>query len=238
MFFLVSKKLAWVALPWVWAAALLVLAFLARRRRALAAALALSACVTLGALAFPPAVNALGGLLSASGTSTMDPEIEYDVAIVLGGHPARDEAGADVVRRGRARHVLYSGALGPAGVARRRAGFIARGVPADRIVIESRSRNTRENAVESARVVAAHGWRTVLIVTSAPHVERAAGCFRRVGLRPDVLAVDAAPLRGRRPRTLALRRSAELLHEVIGRAVYRLVGYSAPWPPPLGEELR
>ncbi len=229
MFFLLSKKLAWVTLPGVWTAALLGLAFLARRRRALAAAIALFACATLVAFATPPAVNALERILAASGRSTVQPELEYDVAIVLGSDPARNEAGADAVRDGKARNLVYSGALGPADAAEVRAEFIARGVPPGRIVIEARSRNTRENAVESARVVAEHGWRSVLLVTSASHVERAAGCFRRVGLRPDVLAVpDPAPLRGRRPRAFVLRRSSELLHEFIGRAVYRLVGYSEP----------
>jgi uncharacterized SAM-binding protein YcdF (DUF218 family) len=156
----------------------------------------------------------------------MKPGLEYDVAIVLANSPARDEAGADVIRRGGARHLLYSGAFGRDEV---RSDLVARGVPGDRIVIESRSRNTRENAVESARVVAAHGWRSVLLVTSAPHVERAVGCFHRVGLRPDVLAVaDPTPLRGRKPYAAALARSSDLLHELIGRAVYRVVGYSGP----------
>ena len=229
MFYLLSKKLAWVALPAVWVAVLLGLAFLARRHRALAAALVLGAFVTLGALASPPTVNFLERALASSGRSTMKPEGEYDVAIVLGSNEARNEAGAEVVRSGRARYLLYSGALGPAGAAELRSEFIERGVPGNRVVVEHRSRNTRENAVESARVVAARGWRSILLVTSAPHVERAAGCFHRVGLRPDVLAVaDAPTLWGRRPRAIALERSSELLHEFIGRAVYRLVGYTAP----------
>src|SRR3990172_1645872 len=114
MFFLLSKKLAWVALPGVWVAVLLGLAFLARRHRALAAALVLGAFVTLGALASPPTVNFLERTLAASGRSTMKPEGEYDVAIVLGSNEARNEAGAEVVRSGRARYLLYSGALGPA----------------------------------------------------------------------------------------------------------------------------
>ena len=130
---------------------------------------------------------------------------------------------------GRARYLLYSGALGAADNAGVRSDLIARGVPGDRIVIEARSRNTRENAVESARVIAARGWRSVLLVTSAAHVERAAGCFHRIGLRPDVLPVtDSAPLIHVWPSADALERSSQLLHELVGRVVYRVLGYSEP----------
>jgi hypothetical protein len=42
-----------------------------------------------------------------------------------------------------------------------------------------------------------------------------------------VLSVaDSAPLRPGCPRGVALQRSSELLHELIGRAGYRLVGFS------------
>ena len=199
------------------------------RGRGLAAALVVSACATLGALASPPIVNALERVVAASGQSTMKSDLEYDVAVVLGGGPARIEAGADVVRRGRARYLLYSGAFGAADNAGVRSDLIARGVPGDRIVIEARSRNTRENAAESARVIAACGWRSVLLVTSAAHVERAAGCFRRIGLRPDVLPVtDSAPLIHVWPSADALERSSQLLHELVGRVVYRVLGYSEP----------
>jgi uncharacterized SAM-binding protein YcdF (DUF218 family) len=227
VFFLASKALSWVDLPATWVAALLAVAFLVRRRRALAAALVVIACATLGALASPPIVNALERVLVASGQSTMKPELEYDVAVVLAGSPARIVAGADVVRRGRARYLLYSGELDAAESAAVRSDLIARGVPGDRVVIEDRSRNTRENATESARVIAARGWRSILLVTSAAHVERAAGCFHRIGLRPDVLPVtDTAPLLHVWPRAVALERSSALLHELVGRLVYRVLGYS------------
>ncbi len=227
VFFFTSKALSWVALPAAWTAALLAVAFLARRRRALAVALVVIACATLCALASPPIANALGRVVVASGQSTMKPELEYDVAVVLGGNPARIVAGADVMRRGRARYLLYSGALGAADSAAVRSDLIARGVPGDRIVIEDRSRNTRENAVESASVIAARGWRSILLVTSAAHVERADGCFHRIGLRPDVLPVAVwKPILHVWPRAVALERSSQILHELVGRVVYRVLGYS------------
>jgi uncharacterized SAM-binding protein YcdF (DUF218 family) len=224
--FLVYKALWILTAPAMWAAALLALA-LSVRRRSLGVALALLACAPLAALTFPPVVNALDRAVTASGKSTIQPGIEYDVAIVLGGNQYRIEAGAEAVRRGQARYLLYTGALDPVGIQRLKSELIARGVPAERIVIESRSRNTRENAVESSRIVAARRWRSLLLVTGAAHVERAAGCFHQLGLRPDVLPVtEFSPMEGASPRTDALEHAVDLLHEIVGRLVYRLRGCS------------
>jgi uncharacterized SAM-binding protein YcdF (DUF218 family) len=106
----------------------------------------------------------------------------------------------------------------------------AAGVPAERIVVETGSRNTRENAREAARIAAARGWRRIALVTSAAHVPRALGCFRAAGLDPDVLPVDrrAAGTRGLAwaPRASALRGSTDALREATGRVVYGLLGWS------------
>ena len=108
------------------------------------------------------------------------------------------------------------------------------GIAPERLVLEGRSRNTRENALEAAQVVARERWGSLLLVTSAAHLPRAQGAFAAVGLRPDTLAVDvrAVPpsLRGLSPlpRAAHLLQSEAALHELAGRVVYRLRGYSVP----------
>jgi uncharacterized SAM-binding protein YcdF (DUF218 family) len=191
--------------------------------------LVLTLCAaTVAALSFSPIANALANDVAASGRTTMRSGIVYDVAIVLEGAPLRAVVAADVVRSGRARYLLYSGLLHEAGMAELTALFAAHGVPPDRVLFEVRSRNTRENAVESSRIVRLRGWQSLLLVTSASHVERAIGCFHRVGLKPDVLAVrDEWTLpHSWLLQTAALKLSMNALHELIGRAVYRIVGYS------------
>jgi uncharacterized SAM-binding protein YcdF (DUF218 family) len=224
--FLIYKGLWSLTVPAIWAAALVALA-LSVRRRSLGVVLALLACTPLAALTFPPVVNALDRAVSASGKSTIRPGLEYDAAIVLGGNLFRIQAGADVVRRGQARYLLYTGALDSSGIQRLTSELVARGVPAERIVIESRSRNTRENAIESSRIVVARHWRSLLLVTGTAHVERAVGCFRGLGLTPDVLPVtEFGPIEGVSPRADALEHAADLLHEIVGRFVYRIRGCS------------
>jgi uncharacterized SAM-binding protein YcdF (DUF218 family) len=55
------------------------------------------------------------------------------------------------------------------------------GVPTDRMTFESKSRNTYENAVFSADIVKPEASQNWLLVTSAFHMPRAMGCFRKAG---------------------------------------------------------
>jgi uncharacterized SAM-binding protein YcdF (DUF218 family) len=80
--------------------------------------------------------------------------------------------------------VLSGGGAGPlpeAEVMRRAA--LACGVPETALLIEPRSRNTFENARETARLLASRGLRSVLLVSDRAHLLRAALLFRLAGLR-------------------------------------------------------
>jgi hypothetical protein len=65
---------------------------------------------------------------------------------------------------------------------------------------------------------------------------RAAGCFKKVGLTFDTLAVDfrsgAAPDGAEPflPRAGSLATSTDVLRELAGRVVYRARGYSVAYP--------
>jgi uncharacterized SAM-binding protein YcdF (DUF218 family) len=103
------------------------------------------------------------------------------------------------------------------------------GVEPERIFLETQSRNTRENALFSAPIITAHGWKRVLLVTSAWHAPRALGCFRAVGLAPDLLPVDHRGVGqglGWLPRAGALSASTDALRELLGGLVYRAMGYT------------
>lgn len=54
------------------------------------------------------------------------------------------------------------------------------GVPPERIRVDDRSRNTRENAVNAKAILAGLGARRVLLVTSAHHLPRAVKTFEKV----------------------------------------------------------
>ena len=107
----------------------------------------------------------------------------------------------------------------------------ALGVPDDAIVIEERSRNTRQNAVFTEKIAAGRGIRRVLLVTSYWHLRRAEAVFRRVGLEVIPVATD---YKGRRrkffvmdilPHIGRLAFNSVLIREHLGYLVYRLRGW-------------
>jgi uncharacterized SAM-binding protein YcdF (DUF218 family) len=101
------------------------------------------------------------------------------------------------------------------------------GLDPNRVVRENRSRNTYENAVMVRDLVGPRPDETWVLITSAFHMPRAVGCFRRAGWRVIPYPVDFA-YAGDEAWGLAFSLSGGLgglagaLHEWIGLAVYRL----------------
>jgi uncharacterized SAM-binding protein YcdF (DUF218 family) len=71
-----------------------------------------------------------------------------------------------------------------------RAALRQAGVDTDRVLFESESRNTWENAVYSKKLVAPAPGETWILVTSAMHMPRSVGIFRRIGWQVLPYPVD------------------------------------------------
>ena len=107
------------------------------------------------------------------------------------------------------------------------------GVPEDQLVLEERSLNTHENAVDTAAILKDRGWQRVLLVTSASHMRRSVGVFRNEGVEvvpaPTDFQVVDKPFALRRllPDAEALRASTKAIKEYVGLSVYWLRGWLA-----------
>lgn len=255
MFFSASKIFWLVAQPvslaFIFAALALVLSFTRWKWPTRIAAglsaliLFLSAFTTLGYVLLRP--------LEAAFAVPALPPANVDGIIVLGGgmdseiNEARggyelNRAGdrfSEALRLARvypAAKVLVTGGIGdldqqgePEAVAAQRF-FAAMGIDAERILVEPRARNTEENAQFSRALVAPGPGETWLLVTSAYHMPRAVGLFRRAdfpvvpwpvdfrGTGSEGFAVTThQPAENLTVTTLALR-------EWIGLMAYRLTG--------------
>ena len=116
------------------------------------------------------------------------------------------------------------------------------GVPGGRIVLEDKSRNTAENAEFTRAMVDPKPGERWLLVTSAMHMPRAVGTFRKAGFPVEPFPVDwITP-----PNPSLLRLSRNLMgglgalnaaaHEIVGLAAYWVTGRtSEPFPGPLPE---
>ncbi len=256
MFVFLSKLLDLLLAPLSWGLLLVAVGLLLRRRWArLAVGLQVLGLGVLYVFSTEPVANGLQRWVEAGAVSTYRPDEVYDAVIVLGGMVDADATersgvpeytlaverilrGFEVVREGRARQMLISGGtLDTRPGALVEADILARqlrswGIEPERIVVEGRSRNTRENARESERIIREKGWTKLLLVTSAAHMPRALGTFQAVGLKPDTLVVDVRAHEWHprsawwQPRASNLSAGTDALRELFGRWVYRLRGWA------------
>lgn len=108
----------------------------------------------------------------------------------------------------------------------------------DRVIYERESRNTFENAKLSKELLKPQPEETWILVTSAFHMPRAVGVFRKQGWNVIAYPVDFeapsdARLRLRLDLVGGLQEMSKASHEWLGLVVYWLTGRtSAPFPGP------
>ncbi len=101
-------------------------------------------------------------------------------------------------------------------------------------IVENNSRNTHENAEFVAKLFKTARLKgNAVIITSAFHMRRALGCFRKEGISVDYYVADRYS--GKRkyvpdhlliPQTDAFDKWNIILHEMVGFVVYKVMGYS------------
>ncbi|MGX9718656.1 YdcF family protein [Stenotrophomonas acidaminiphila] len=108
--------------------------------------------------------------------------------------------GLDLYRQGYAPKLIFTGGFGGAGarfsesqVARRYA--LKQEIPARDILIENRSRTTRQNLVEAKRLMDAHGMHRAILVSDPLHMARALRLSKELGI--DALASSTPSTRFR-----------------------------------------
>jgi uncharacterized SAM-binding protein YcdF (DUF218 family) len=187
---------------------------------------------------FPPMIHApahVDGIILLGGAVNV--EFSLDRAMpVLNLRAGRITAFVALARQYPNARLVFSG--GNAGV------FLRRGTEADimrkllkdmgispsRVVFESQSRNTHENALYAMRLVRPARSQQWLLVTSAADMPRAVGCFRAVGWPVIAVPVDYhTPKNGLdwSPDVAAALTAIDWAsHEWVGLLYYRLRGWT------------
>jgi uncharacterized SAM-binding protein YcdF (DUF218 family) len=266
MFFPLSKILGFFALPsnLVIVAGLIGALLLMTRFWRIGRAVVLTSLVLLAIFGLSPLGNAL--IVPLEDRFPPTPSLGGEVAgiVVLGGaitpdvSAARDEVvlneaaerlteAALLAKAHPEAKIIFSG--GDAGLVRAEgveAPFALRllrdlGVPPSRLLADDRSRNTVENAEFSKALAAPKPGERWLLVTSAYHMPRAIGVFRRAGFDVEAYPVDwrtRGPADAVRPFPSVgdgLRRTDTAVREWVGLLVYWLTGKSSalfPGPAP------
>jgi len=105
------------------------------------------------------------------------------------------------------------------------------GVPADRIMVETQSKTTREEALVVAPMLTAQGIQQVVLVTSETHMRRSLGTFRAVGINAiPAIAQEYSRMRTKLidlvlPTEKGLSFASANAHEGLGTAYYWVRGW-------------
>jgi uncharacterized SAM-binding protein YcdF (DUF218 family) len=178
----------------------------------------------------PPAgIIVLGGAFDTLVSATRDDIPLTDAAerMTVSAALARQYPQARLIFTGGTGTLVYDG---PTEGELARRFYAGLGIPADRITIEEASRDTAENAVLTKPLANPKPGECWLLVTSAYHMPRSIGAFRRVGFAVEAYPVD---YRTRGIEDLArpfpslgegLRRGDTATREWIGLLMYRLAG--------------
>ena len=193
----------------------------------------------------PDEPSHINGIIVLGGA--IDNEITADRGIPsLNSDAERMTEAVALARRHPEARLLFTGASGsvipggPIETDGARQLFAALGLDPARIVFEDTSRNTRENALDSWRLVHPAPESCWLLVTSARHEPRAVGVFRHIGW--SVTAWPVAFKSGRSLRAWAEPSFSQRLgnldaaaHEWLGLLGYRLIGWTDTlFPAPQG----
>jgi uncharacterized SAM-binding protein YcdF (DUF218 family) len=258
VFFTVSKVLWFFATPSNLLPSLILFGLVLQmpgRTRRLGQALTIGAALLLAAAGLSPLANWIILPLEQRFAPVQDDGRPVAGVIVLGGSVQAEEALArgqlllndagervvalaDLARRHPDAAIVFSGGSGTvlrneipeaAGLARFAETL---GIARERIRFEDRSRTTRESAIHTRALVAPMPGERWLLVTSAWHMPRSVGVFRKAGFAVEPYPVD---FRTRGPDELwrpfafvseGLRRLDVGAKEWAGLVGYRLAGYT------------
>ena len=103
------------------------------------------------------------------------------------------------------------------------------GVPEERIILESNSRDTRENALYTKEICERMGFKRPILITSATHMRRAILSFETAGMEATPFPSHFRVWEGKRyswldylPSAGALEGTSAAMHEYLGLLFYRI----------------
>ena len=107
------------------------------------------------------------------------------------------------------------------------------GVNEKDIFLEENARNTHENAVNTKKMLQPYLSERMVLVTSAMHMPRAKACYTKEGFLIDEFPADikkkdtySGILDRIIPEERNLTKFAELIREIAGYVIYKIVGFA------------
>lgn len=252
MFFILSKILQFFLMPLVWFFIIVIISFFIKRKD-IKNKLRLFAFILLLFFSNPFIQDEFMRWWEIKAVKVSDIQQKYDYGIVLTGMISYDNTyerinflrssdrifqAIDLYKQGIISNIFITGGSGMIFDQHNKESEILKkyllriGIPQENIIIETESRNTYENALETGKMLKPDGSKSYLLITSAFHLRRASACFKKQGFEFDVFATDRYA--GNRkfqvnhlivPKAETLLRWNILIKEMFGTIAYKIVGY-------------
>lgn len=252
MFFILSKILSFLINPLIWIFCLLLFSAFSKQLKHKKISL-LSALFLLLFFSNSFIINQVFQCWEVPATNYENME-KYDVGIVLGGMATYDptldrlqfQRGMDrllqaieLYKKSYVKKILFVGGSGSLLHKDEKEGLwiekylLTLGIPREDFLIESESRNTRENALFAKKTLEVNNINgKYLLITSAFHMRRSLACFKKVGLQVTPYSTDrySGPPKFDLefllvPNIASINGWEVLLHELFGYLTYKVSGY-------------
>ncbi|MFM8743104.1 MAG: YdcF family protein [Cytophagales bacterium] len=254
MFFVLSKTLSYLTQPFVVICLLLVVSFFVKRPK-LKRGLTVSSFILLFVLSNDFIANEIVLWWEIPPTPYAEISKQYDFGIVLTGISGTDNGPDDRVYFGRGvervthtlqlyklgiiKKIVISGGSGKLKkISKQEADKLAdafrlMGVPDSVLLIENKSRNTYESAVEVIKMLEPiTSPDKCLLITSSYHLSRSRACYAREGWQMDMFSTDFISHKRRFsfdvlfiPKIDAIYQWTVLTKEWVGMVAYKMAGY-------------
>jgi len=252
MFFIFSKLFVFIITPLFWIIILLLFSHFSKeekkKRKYLMIGIFLALFFSNGFL-----FNSFMGLWEVPATP-YNKLGTYEAGIVLGGMSVNDEElgraqffrgvdrliqAIDLYKRGIIKKIIFTGGSGRILAPEMKEGLYLKdyilkmGVNESDLLMESESNNTHENAAFTKVLLDREKISgKLLLITSAFHMKRSIGCFKKEGIIAEPYSTDrfSGPLKFEFdylviPDVSAMSNWTGLIHEVVGYITYKIKGY-------------
>ena len=247
MLYSISKILSFLSKPITWLLLIIISSYIFKNQRG---KLIIACLISFFILTNGFIVDELLRLWQLPPTSL---EKNYDIGIVLGGicdydentdrlnfnkHADRLFDAESLYHTGKIKKIMLSGG-NPSDSNKKmeanilREYLIKKKIPLQDIIIENNSRNTKENAFNSSKIIKKeYSDNKLLLITSSSHIRRAKMCFEENEIVVSIYPTDCITSYRNYdlgyilvPRVEAIEKWEELIHELIGYIVYKIFFY-------------
>jgi len=250
MFFILSKLLLFLLIPFTWIMILLIWIYFAKSARLKRRLTILTIGITI--IFTNPWLYKKATLAWQAPKRNLSEQEHYETGILLTGMVLFDKnhegyfgsssdrfiQTATLYHTGKIKKILVTGGNGsllhnyPAEAEYLKKALVANAVPEKDIIVEPLSRNTYENAIFSKKIIDSLQLKPpFLLITSALHMPRSNSVFKKAGISFVSYPCDYKVVKGKlsfddilMPDAQLLKNWSDLLKEIIGLAAYKITG--------------